>query len=157
MTALRTTGAERPTRAPALRAGVAGALVLGVFGCGTPSPPPAPHGPQPTAAAPLGANDPAWLTSREKLPAPDLDRLDYDPEKRTLGLYDLPGRDQWMVQLPNEAAGHLIGPSHRLPEGIDTGRTLVYYARPGVKASAAVTVASIEAGRRPHASLAFNR
>lgn len=156
MTALRTTGAERPRRAPALRAGVTGALVLGVFGCGTPSPPPPPHGQQP-AAATLGANDPAWLTSREKLPAPDLDRLDYDSEKRTLGLYDLPGRDQWMVQLPNETAGHLIGPSHRLPEGIDTGRTLVYYARPGVKSSAAVTVASIEAGRRPHTSLALNR
>jgi hypothetical protein len=97
------------------------------------------------------------LTSREKLPAPNLDRLDYDAQKRTLALYDLSGRDQWMVQLPNEAFGHPIGPTHRLPEGVDTSRTLIYYSRPGVKVSAPVTVAAIEAGRRDHSSLAFNR
>jgi hypothetical protein len=101
-------------------------------------------------------NDPAWLTSREKLPAPHLDRLDYDAEKRTLALYDLSGRDQWMVKLPDEIAGRPVGSSYQLPEGADTSRTLVYYARPGVKVSAPVTVAAIEAGRRPHTSLAFN-
>jgi hypothetical protein len=109
----------------------------------------------PTVNTP-GTHDPAWLTSREKLPAPDLDRLNYDPEKRTLSLYELPGRDRWMVQLPNEAYGHLIGPTHRLPEGVDKNHTLIYYTRPGVKASASVTVAAIEAGGQPHSSLAIH-
>lgn len=157
MTALRTTGAERPTRAPALRVGAAGVLLLGVFGCGSPSPPSAPSDQQPTAAVPFGANDPAWLTTRERFPAPDLERLDYDPEQRTLALYDLPGRDHWMLRLPDEPHGRLIGPTHKLPEGTDTTRTLVFYVRPGVKASMPVTVANIEDGRRPHTSLALNR
>jgi len=157
MTALRMTRPIIPRPAwHSLRAGVASVIVFGVVGCGMPSPPTGDQPQQPTASAP-GTNDPAWLTSREKLPAPALDRLDYDPEKRVLALYDLSGRDQWMVQLPNDAFGHIIGPSHRLPEGVDTSRTLVYYARPGVKVSAPVTVADIEAGRRPHSSLALNR
>ena len=154
MTALRTTRTIIPRPVPTLlRAGLAGVIVIGVFGCGMPSPPASEPSLQSNAATP-GANDPAWLTSREKLPAPHLDRLDYDSEKRTLALYDLTGRDQWMVQLPNETFGHIIGPSHRLPEGVDTSRTLVYYARPGVKVSTHVTVADIEAGRRPHSSFA---
>lgn len=149
MTVLRTTrpAAPRPSH---LRVWAVGLAALGVFGCGTPSPP-ATDPPAPGSAAP-GTNDPAWLTSREKLPAPSLDRLDYDPEKRTLALYDLPGRDRWMVQMPGELAGRPAGPVCPLPEGVDTARTLVFYFRPGMKASAPVTVAAIEAGRRPHTS-----
>ncbi len=157
MTALRMTRPIIPRPAwHSVRGWAAGTIVLGVFGCGMPSPPTNDQPLQPIAATP-GTHDPAWLTSREKLPAPHLDRLDYEPEKRTLTLYDLSGRDQWMVQLPNEVFGHVIGPNHRLPEGVDTSRTLVYYARPGVKVSKPVTVADIEAGRRPHSSLAVNR
>ena len=150
MTALRTTrsAVPRPSRLPLPACAV---LALGVFGCGTPPVPQGDQNPQPVAAAP-GANDPAWLTSREKLPTPPLDLLDYDPQKRTLRLYELPGRDVWMVQLPDEPRGHLAGPVCQLPEGVDLARTLVYYARPGVKVSAAVTVATINAGRRPHSS-----
>lgn len=156
MNPLRTTRPTNPhSRRCIVRAGVLGALAFGVFGCGTPSPPAADPSLQPTAAS-TGSNDPAWLTSREKLPAPHLDRLDYDPEKRTLALYDLSGRDHWMVQLPGETSGRPVGSACRLPEGVDTSRTLVYYARPGVKVSAPVTVAAIEAGRRPHTSVAFN-
>jgi hypothetical protein len=102
--------------------------------------------------ATLGANDPDWLTSREKLPPPDSDRIEYDAQKRTLSLYDLPGRDRWMVQLPDESVGRLVGPQHRLPEGVDTAHTLVYYARAGSKTSAPVTVAEIEAGKAAHSS-----
>ncbi|HSQ57147.1 MAG TPA: hypothetical protein VLM40_15595, partial [Gemmata sp.] len=98
--------------------------------------------------------DPAWLTSRQELPAPSPDRLDYDPEKRTLTFYDLPGHDRWMVRLPDELSGRAVGPQHRLPDGVDTRYTFVYYARAGEKISAPVTVAAIEACRSGHTSFA---
>jgi hypothetical protein len=94
------------------------------------------------------------LTSRETLPAPNPDRIDYDPQKRKLTFYDLPGQDRWMVQLPDGRAGRAVGPSHRLPEGVDTGYTFVYYVRAGEKVSASVTVATIEACRSGHTSFA---
>ncbi len=157
MTALRTTRPVVPrlTRLSP-RAWVVGLAALGVFGCGTASPPTLDPTPQQTSAVP-GFNDPNWLTSREKLPAPNLDRLDYDAEKRTLTLYDLPGRDHWMVQLPEDRNARPVGAVHKLPEGIDPTKTLVFYVRAGAKVSATVTVAAIEAGRRPHTSLALNR
>jgi hypothetical protein len=104
-----------------------------------------------------GSNDPSWLTSREKFPPPGTDRIEYDAKNRMLILYDLPGRDNWMVQLPDEMAGRLVGPQYRLPEGIDTTRTLVYFSRAGMKVSASVTVSQIEAGRLSHTSLAIDR
>lgn len=153
MTPLRTT---RPVlfRDPlaVLAVGVAGLLALGLFGCG-PVPPPPPDDP----AGTVGSNDPAWLTSRERLPSPDADRIEYDAERRTLHFYELPGRDRWLVQLPNEETGKPVGPQHKLPEGVDLKNTLVYYARPGVKVSSTITVAAIEAGRRTLTSLALHR
>ncbi len=157
MTALRTTHRTArwfPPFALARWTGTVALLTVVATGCSTHTPPPAIPAPAPGVP---GYNDPDWLTSREKLPAPPLDRLDYDPEKRTLILYELPGRDHWMVQLPDETVGRRVGSVHRLPEGVDLARTLVFYARSGVKVSAPVTVAAIEAGRRPHASLTFNR
>jgi hypothetical protein len=132
---------------------VVGVASLGVFGCGTAAPPPGELAPHQTSSAP-GTNDPAWLTSREKLPAPDLNLVEYDAYERTLAFAELPGQDRWMVQLPGERAGRPVGPRHRLPEGVDKERTLVYYARAGVKVSAAVTVKAIEDGRVPHTSVA---
>ena len=61
-----------------------------------------------------------------------------------------------MVQLPDEEDGRFVGPLHQLPEGVDTARILVYYARPGAKVSAPITVAQIEAARAPHTSLALS-
>jgi len=155
MTALRTTRPAVPKPTRVLARGWVFLAAFGVFGCGTASPPS--DDPSPVATASPGANDPSWLTSREKLPAPDTDRIEYDAQKGTLTLYDLPGRDRWMVQLPDEPNGRPVGPQHQLPEGADTSRILVYYARPGVKVSAAVTVAQIAASRAAHSSLAIHR
>jgi hypothetical protein len=94
------------------------------------------------------------LTSREKLPPPDPDRIDYDSKNRILKLYDLQGQDRWMVQLPNEQFGRQVSPDHQLPEGVDTKHTLVYYVRPGVKVSTPVTVAEISG--RTDTSMALN-
>ncbi|MBA4067475.1 MAG: hypothetical protein C0501_27955 [Isosphaera sp.] len=152
MTALRTT---RPTIPRSARVWAAGLCALGLFGCGTDAPPAAPA--PPAAAGVPGTNDPAWLTSRSELPAPDLNLVDYDPSNRTLTFADPPGRDRWMVRLPDDRSARPAGPRHRLPEGTDTRRTEVFLARPGVKVSAPVTVAAIEACRRPHTSLAVNR
>ena len=154
MTALRTTCSAESW--PAFRVWVLSLATFGVFGGGTAAPPDNDPPPATTVSVP-GSNDPTWLTSRQELPAPDLDRIEYDAQKRTLTLYDLSGRDRWMVRLPDEQRGRPVGPQHRLPEGIDPTRTLVYYARPGVKVSAPVTVAQIEAGRTAHTSLALNR
>lgn len=127
---------------------------LGLFGCGSPSPPS--HDLQPAATISPGANDPPWLTSRGGLPAPDAERIEYDSHERLLTFHELPGGDRWMVQLPDEEDGRFVGPLHQLPEGVDTKRILVYYARPGVKVSAPITVAQIEAARAPHTSLLLN-
>lgn len=126
-------------------AGIVAALAL--YGCGAHTPPPS----DPAAAVNPATAEPNWLTSREFLPAPDTDRIQYEAEIRTLYLYDLPARDYWMVQLPGEPAGRLVAPHHRLPEGVDIAKTFVYYARAGVKLSEPVSVAQIEAGRLAHA------
>jgi hypothetical protein len=146
----------RPSPAPpAVRlfaACVAGLVALCIPGCdAAPLPPDDPF--SPAVAAP-GSGDPAWLTSREALPAPNPDRLDYDPQKRRLTFYELPGNERWMVQLPAERTGRAVGPHHRLPEGVDTRHTFVYYVRAGEKVSAPVTVATIEACRTGHTSFA---
>jgi hypothetical protein len=62
-----------------------------------------------------------------------------------------------MVQLPDEEVGRLVGPQYRLPDGVDTKRTLVFYSRAGMKISESVTVAQIESGRLSHTSLAIGQ
>jgi hypothetical protein len=125
---------------------------LGLTGCGT-TPPPADESAPPATPSP-GTSDPLWLSSRGSLPAPDTERVEYVPQERLLKFHNLPAGDRWMVQLPDEMNARFVGPLHRLPEGVDITKTLVYYARPGAKISAPVTVAQIEAGRLPHSSLA---
>jgi hypothetical protein len=129
---------------------VAGGLLLsvGFCGCGTPTPPdaePSPHA--------VGANDPAWITHRPELPAPDTDRINYDIRTRTLTLYELPTNDRWLVQLPGETEGRPVPPQHRLPD-VDVSETYVYYMRPGRKPSAPVTVKQILDSGNAHVSFA---
>lgn len=145
MPALRTTPPLAPPNLGPQRAWGVFVVALGVFGCGTATPPPDPQSAEVLPAPVVG----------EDLPPPHADRIEYDAPNRTLNLYDLPGNDRWMVRLPGERHGQAVGPRHRLPEGADTTRTLVYYARPGSRASVAVSVAEIEAGRAGHTSLAF--
>ncbi len=154
MTALRTT---RPGSTPHhLAVAVFGLLTaFGLFGCG--SPVSTDDGSALPATPSPGTSDPPWLTSRGSLPAPDTERVEYDSHERLLKFHNLPAGDRWMVQLPDEMNARFVGPWHKLPEGVDTTRTLVYYARPGVKVSAPVTVAQIEAGRLPHSSHALHR
>jgi len=154
MTALRMTRPAAPRQSRAsTRAWVVGVAALGVFGCGTAAPPANDQAPHQSSSVP-GTNDPAWLTTRDKLPAPDINLIEYDTYRRTLTFSDLPGHDRWMVQLPDELSGRPVGPQHRLPEGVDKERTLVYYARAGVTVSAPVSVKAIEDGRSAHTSLA---
>jgi hypothetical protein len=156
MTALRTTKHAKLLPIRDFSRSVLWCLVaFGLYGCGTATPPETETSALNSTPAIVGANDPSWLTSREKLPAPDTDRIEYDREKRMLFLYDLPGRDNWMIQLPDDKIARLVGPLYRIPEGVDTSRTLVYYSRAGMKTSAPVTVAQIEAGRLGHTSLAI--
>jgi hypothetical protein len=147
MNAFRTTARPASRLGRSLRGGGIALTLLALAGCGGRTPPESEfHAP---ASSSPGAGDPDWLTSRERLPAPDTDRVEYDSAKRLLIFSSLPGNDRWMVQLPGETSGRIVGPVHRLPDGVDPDRTLVYYARPGSKVSARVTVAQIgRAGRR---------
>ncbi len=123
-------------------------LPVGLFGCGSATPPgtaPSPHA--------IGANDPAWIVSRPALPPPDTDRINYDENTRTLTLYDLPGNDRWLVRLPGEAAGRPVGPQHRIPD-VDLSDVMVYYARPGLKPSIPVSVKQIQDSGSTHVSIA---
>jgi len=150
MTALRITQSTIPK--PTYRSLRLGGLlpILALFGCGTATPPA--DDPNPPATISPGTSDPSWLTNRGQLPAPDADRVEYNPRERLLAFHPLPAGDRWMVQLPDEERARFVGPLHQLPEGVDTSRTLVYFTRPGAKISAPVTVAQIEAGRAPHTS-----
>jgi hypothetical protein len=154
MNALRIT---RPTVFRSLQTAAALCILtaaFGLLGCGTATPPTDETQPAPSVSP--GTNDPIWLTSRGRLPAPDCDRIEYNPRERALTFHPLPAGDRWMVQLPDEENARYVGPFHQLPEGVDTSRTLVYYSRPGTKISAPVSVAQIEAGRLPHTSQARN-
>ena len=150
MTALRMTPPAVPKATPPILWVCASLAGLAVFGCGSPSPLPDDSAPPATAAP--GANDPAWLTSRGTLPAATPTASNTTRRSRHSSSTHCRETDYWMVQLPGEQCGRRVGPIHRLPEGVDTTSTLVYYARPGMKVSAVVTVAQIEAGRVPHSS-----
>lgn len=128
-------------------AGVALLLPFGLLGCGSATPP----GPEPSPHA-VGTHDPAWMVNRPMLPAPDLDRINYDERTRTLTLYDLPGNDRWIVCLPGENTGRHVTSQHRIPDA-DPSEVLVYYVRPGYKPSASVTVKQIQESGNTHISL----
>ena len=127
------------------------ALALGAFvasGCGTatpPGPPPSPHA--------VGANDPAWIVNRPCLPAPEVDRITYDPRTRTLTLYDLAGNDRWAVKLPGDTTGRPVPAQHRIPD-VDPSDVVVYYTRPGFLPSAPVSVKQIQDSGGAHVSFA---
>jgi hypothetical protein len=127
---------------------VAAVLIpVGLCSCGTPTPPgsePSPHA--------VGANDPAWITHRPALPAPDTDRINYDANTRTLTLYDLPRNERWLVQLPGESIGRPVPPQHKLPD-VDMAEVHVYYTRPGQRPSASVSVKQIQDSGSTHISL----
>jgi cholesterol transport system auxiliary component len=119
---------------------------FGLFGCGGATPP----GPQPSAHA-VGANDPAWIVNRTNLPPPDTDRINYDARTRTLTLYELSGNDRWIVRLPGEPVGRQVAPQHRIPE-VDLTEVMVYYTRPGMHPSVAVSVKQIQDSGGDHIS-----
>ena len=88
-----------------------------------------------------------------ELPPPATDRIDYNSHTRTLTFYDLPESARWMVRKPNSLVPDLVGPDHRLPEGIDPEQTYVFYRRPGGQQSRAVSLAQIQAARQMHESV----
>ena len=126
------------------------ALPLGLLGCGSATPP-ATDQPHPA----VGSADPPWVTHRPELPLPDADRMSYEHTSRMLTLYDLPGNDRWMVQLP-DGSTQPTGSQFRLPADVDPEKVLVYYSRPGVKPSSAVSVKFIQECGNPHSSRGMN-
>lgn len=148
MTAFNRFRANRAAWGRRARIAMLATFPVALFGCGASVPPSGPSAPH--AATP---DDPAWVTHRPKLPPPDPDRINFDDRTRTLALYDLPGNDRWMVQLPGDAARPATS-QQRIPVDADLARVLVYYARPGMKPSAAVSVQQIRDCGPAHNSLA---
>jgi hypothetical protein len=101
----------------------------------------------------VGSGDPAWVVNRPNLPPPDTDRIDYDARTRTLTFYELPGNDRWAVRLPGEPEGHPVAPRHRIPDA-DLTEVMVYYTRPGMHPSVAVSVQQIQESGGEHVSSA---
>lgn len=133
-----------------VRLGALLALPLALTGCGAPLTPTA--GPDPSSG--VGTHDPSWITLRSQLPAPDADRIGYDDQSRTLTLYDLPGNDRWMIQMPGEEVGRPTPVQQRIPAGMPLAHVNVYYLRPGMKPSAQISVQQIRDTGRAHNSLA---
>lgn len=123
-------------------------LVLVAAGCGRSAPAGADASPHA-----LGASDPPWVPGRSALPPPDTDRMNYDERTRTLTLYDLPASERWLIRLPGEKAGRPVPSRHRLPNVTDPSQVLVYYTRPGCKASVPVTLRQIRDSGNAHISL----
>ncbi|HEY1192227.1 MAG TPA: hypothetical protein VGE74_31675 [Gemmata sp.] len=126
-------------------------LPLALTGCGGAIAPTG--GPAPSAG--VGTDDPAWVTLRTKLPAPDADRISYDEHNRTLTLYDLPGNDRWMIQMPGDESGRPAAQQQRIPTEAALAHVVVYYVRPGLKPSATVSVQQIRDTGHAHNSLAI--
>ncbi len=93
------------------------------------------------------------MTTRPNLPPPDTDRINYDGPSRTLTLYELNGNDRWIIRLPGEAVGREIAPRYRIPE-VDLTQVMVYYTRPGMHPSVAVSVQQIQDSGGDHISQA---
>lgn len=157
MTALRMPRSDSHGRSAAFgrcaRVVVLVAFPAALFGCGSATPP----GADAPSSSAVGTNDPAWVTNRPKLPPPDADRINFDDHTRTLTLYDLAGNDRWMVQMPGEGSGRPVTPKHRIPADAELAQVMVYYARPGVKPSAPVSVKQIRDSGNAHNSLATLR
>ena len=122
MTALRTTRSVPPL----LLAAVA------FVGCG---------GPPPT--------DDAARPTMRPLPPPVAERIDYNPDTRTLTLYELPPSSRWLVRSTGDLTAPEVqaGAAHVLPHDADPDYTYVSYRRPTGQASSAVSVSDIIAAR----------
>ncbi|QDU23349.1 hypothetical protein [Urbifossiella limnaea] len=127
MTALRTTRSVPPL----LLAAVA------MVGCGGPPP----------------EDDAARPTMRE-LPPPVAEKIDYNPDTRTLKLYSLPPSSRWLVRSSNNPITPEVqaGSTHVLPSDTDPDYTFVSYRRPSGQSSATVKLSDIVAARSTHTS-----
>jgi hypothetical protein len=156
MNELRTTPPRTPPLAPTRWVAVGLIVVAGLAatlaaftGCASESREPPPP-PAPAVAVPPGNREQA--AKGPHLPPPESDQIRYDDRSRTLTFYALPAPARWMVLLPGAAFAAPAGPEHRLPEGVDPDRTLVYYSRPGGLQSTPVSLKQIQAAREMHAS-----
>jgi hypothetical protein len=87
-----------------------------------------------------------------ELPRPAVERIDYNPDTRTLVLYRLPASGRWQVWQRGDAEPAPIGPAHVLRPEADPDHTYIAYRRPTGQASGWVTVADVVAARSTHAS-----
>ncbi len=87
-----------------------------------------------------------------ELPRPVVERIDYNPNTRTLSLYRLPASGRWQVWEVGVGEAAPVGPAHVLRPEADPDHTYVAYRRPTGQASGWVTVSDIMAARATHTS-----
>lgn len=83
-----------------------------------------------------------------KLPKPDAARIDYDPNTRTLVLYDLPdAAAKWMLHVPEQSKGVPVNSIHQFMDEIDPDRVAVFYTTADGQPSPRVTLREVLAAR----------
>ena len=123
------------------------AAPAGLTGCGSDQP----NGASPAVTNSSPTVDRLGTNIGPKLPGPEADRIEYNPDTRTLTFYDPPGDSRWMVHHPGERHPVSVGPEHRVPNGADPNQTMVYFTRGG-QSSAPVSLRQIQDGQGMHAS-----
>jgi hypothetical protein len=86
-----------------------------------------------------------------KVPKPDLARIGYDSDTRTLVLYDLPDAAKWMLHLPEQPKGVPVNPVHQFMDDVDVDRVAVFYTTAAGHPSPRVTLREVLAARDPNA------
>jgi hypothetical protein len=83
-----------------------------------------------------------------KVPRPDADLIGYDPDTRTLVLYDLPdAAAKWMLHLPDQPRGVPVNVVHRFMEEVDADKVAVFYTTAAGQPSPRVTLRDILSAR----------
>jgi hypothetical protein len=83
-----------------------------------------------------------------KLPKPDAARIHYDPNTRTLVLYDLPdAAAKWMLHVPEQSKGVPVNSIHQFMDEIDPDRVAVFYTTADGQPSPRVTLREVLAAR----------
>lgn len=146
MTVLRMTRPDTDRRGRRIGAAVLlCGVLIGLTGCGS--------GHDGAATGPNGRPLPVeQVSAGPPLPAPDPERIEYNPDTRTLSFYELPEAGRWMIHRSGDPAAVPAGPEHRLPDAASIDKSYVYYVRPGGQSSRTVTVRTIQDSRTVYAS-----
>lgn len=89
---------------------------------------------------------PALPPTRQESAKPDVQRLGYDPARRTLRVYELPERaGRWMLTLPGAPMGVPVDGEYEFPANVDCDldQVVLFYTLPNRRPSPGVSLREI--------------